>query len=322
LSILLSFVEKEAQLSSMNGNEAQKVVLTPRQVRTLDELLAIGAERPAADPNLVSEITARLEAAVAPALERWTERSLYLTKGQYLSVRRCEGELLANARAPRSGLSSAMVAGTIAHRAVQLSYTHPFRPVSEYVRQSVVGARSADTSLDAWWAQLPLGEQSDLLMQITSKVTNFLDDFPPLDPNWSPRFEEPMVAKIGKLTLASRADLLIGRPRGDLRQTMLLIDLKSGDIKDEHQEEAQFYALVATVRHGVPPWRSLVYSLASGEYTRPDVSGEILLETAERVGAAVNALVDVLTERRTPDLRPGSHCRWCPAKTTCSVAQV
>lgn len=305
----------------MNGNETRKVVLTPRQVRTLDELIAIGAERPAADPSLVSEITARLETAVAPALERWTERSLYLTKSQYLSVRRCEGELLANARAPRSGLSAPSVAGTIAHRAVQLSYTHPFRPVSEYVRQSVVGARSADADLDAWWAKLPLAEQSDLLMQITSKVTNFLDDFPPLDPSWSPRFEEPMVAKIGKLTLASRADLLIGRPRGDLRQTMLLIDLKSGDIKDEHQEEAQFYALVAAVRHGVPPWRSLVYSLASGEYTRPDVSAETLLNTAEKVGAAVNALVDVLVERRTPDLRPGRHCRWCPAKNGCPVAE-
>jgi len=305
----------------MNGNETRKVVLTPRQVRTLDELIAIGAERPAADPSLITEIVARLEAAVAPALERWTERSLYLTKGQYLSVRRCEGEMLANARTPRTGQSAAAVAGTIAHRAVQLSYTHPFRPVSEYVRQSVVGARSADIDLDAWWAKLPLAEQSDLLMQITSKVTNFLDDFPPLDPSWSPRFEEPMVAKIGKLTLASRADLLIGRPRGDLRQTMLLIDLKSGDLKDEHQEEAQFYALVSAVRHGVPPWRSLVYSLASGEYTRPDVSSETLLETADKVGAAVVALVDVLTERRTPDLRPGRHCRWCPAKDSCPAAE-
>jgi len=295
-------------------------VLTPRQVRTLDELLAIGAERPAADPELVSEIVARLTAAIAPALERWTERSLYLTKSQYLSTLRCEGELAAAAQAPRSGISAPAVAGTVAHRAVQLSYTHPFRPVSEYVRQSVVGARSADQELDAWWAKLPVSEQSDLLMQITSKVTNFLDDFPPLDPGWSPRFEEPMVAKIGRLTMASRADLLIGRPRGDLRQTMLLIDLKSGDIKDEHLDEAYFYALVATVRHGVPPWRSLVYSLASGDYTTPDISGDILLETAERVGAAVNALVDVLTERRTPDLRPGTHCRWCPARSSCPAA--
>ena len=318
----MSFVEKDAQLEPMSGPEPSNILLTPRQVRTLDELLAIGAERPAADPELVSEILARLAAAVEPALERWTERSLYLTKGQYLSTLRCEGELLASAQAPRSGMSAPAVAGTIAHRAVQLSYTHPFRPVSEYVRQSVVGARSADQELDGWWAKLPVSEQSDLLMQITSKVTNFLDDFPPLDPSWSPRFEEPMVAKVGKLTMASRADLLIGRPRGDLRQTMLLIDLKSGDIKDEHIDEAHFYALVATIRHGVPPWRSLVYSLASGDYTSPDITGDVLLETVDRVGAAINALVDVFTERRTPDLKPGGQCRWCPARETCPAATV
>jgi hypothetical protein len=317
---MLSFVEKETQLKPMSGPEPSKPILTPRQVRTLDELLAIGAERPAADPNLLSEVTARMELAVSAALERWTERSLYMTKGQYLSVLRCEGELLAQANQQRSGTSPAMVVGTIAHRAVQLSYTHPFRPVSEYVRQSVVGARSADATLDEWWAKLPVSEQSDMLMQITSKVTNFLDDFPPLDPSWSPRFEEPIVAKIGKLTMASRADLLIGRPRGDLKQTMLLIDLKSGALKEEHADEARFYALVSTLRHGVPPWRSLVYSLASGEYTEPDISAEILLETAEKVGAAVNAMVDVLTERRTPTLTPGPHCRWCPAREHCSVA--
>lgn len=306
----------------MHSHETARPTLTPRQVRTLDELLAIGDKRPTADPTIVSEIVARLDVAVSPALEHWTERSLYLTKSQYLSTLRCEGELLAAAQQPRTGLSAAAVAGTVAHRAVQLSYTHPLRPVSDYVKQSVIGARTSDQELDAWWSKVSVSEQSDLLVQITSKVTNFLDDFPPLDPSWSPRFEEPLVAKIGKLTLASRADLLIGRPRADLTQTMVLIDLKSGAIKDEHVDEAQFYALIATIRHGVPPWRSLVYSLASGDYTQPDVTATTLFETAAKVGLAVNSLVDVLTERRTPVLNPGVHCRWCPSKTTCPVAKL
>jgi len=304
----------------MTSQENRRAALTPRQVRTLDELLAIGAERPGADPALVGELSARLESSAQTAVANWTERSLYLTKSQYLSSLRCEGELLANARAAKSGLHAATVAGTVAHRAVQLSYTHPLRPIAEYVKQAVVGARSSDPEIDDWWAKLPLAEQSDLTMQITSKVTNFLDDFPPLDPGWSPRFEEPISAKIGKLTLASRADLLIGRPRGDLRQTMLLIDLKTGALKDEHLDEAHFYALVATLRYGVPPWRSLVYSLASGEYTEPDITADILLETAEKVGRAVLAIVDVLTERRTPTLQPGNQCRWCPAKNDCDAA--
>jgi hypothetical protein len=294
--------------------------LTPRQVRVLDELLAIGAERPVSPPELVDELRSRLGDAVKPALERWTERSLYLTKGQYLTALRCEGQLQADAASPRTGMSSAAVAGTVAHRAVQLSYTHPLRPVTEYVRQAVIGARSSDQALDEWWSKLPAAEQSDLIVQITSKVTNFLDDFPPLDPIWNPRFEEPMVAKVGKLTLSSRADLVIGRPRGDLRQTMLLIDLKTGSLREEHEQEAQFYALVAALRHEVAPWRSVVYSLASGEYTEPDITPEILIDTADRVGEAVRNLVAVLTEERPGSLTPGQHCRYCPARSTCAVA--
>lgn len=304
----------------MSSPENRRHALTPRQVRTLDELLAIGADRPGTDPSLLGEIVSRLETAAGEAVANWTERSLYLTKAQYLSALRCEGELLANARATRTGLHAATVAGTVAHRAVQLSYTHPLRPVADYVKQAIAGARSSDADLDEWWAKLPLSEQSDVTMQITSKVTNFLDDFPPLDPSWSPRFEEPISAKVGRLTLASRADLLIGRPRGDLRQTMLLVDLKTGALKDEHLDEAHFYALVATIRYGVPPWRSLVYSLASGEYTEPDITADILLETVDKVAKAVVSIVDVLTERRTPNLQPGAHCRWCPARHDCDAA--
>lgn len=296
--------------------------LTPRQVRVLDELLAIGADRPVCPPELVDELRSRLGDAVKPALERWTERSLYLNKGQYLTALRCEGQLQADAASPRTGMSAAAVAGTVTHRAVQLSYTHPLRPITEYVRQGVVGSRASDQVLDEWWSKLPAAEQSDLLVQITSKVTNFLDDFPPLDPSWNPRFEEPMVAKVGKLTLSSRADLVIGRPRGDLRQTMLLIDLKSGSLRDEHEHEAQFYALVAALRHEVAPWRSVVYSLASGEYTEPDITPEILIDTADRVGEMVRNLVAVMTEERPGSLTPGQHCRYCPARSTCPVASL
>ena len=165
-----------------------------------------------------------------------------------------------------------------------------------------------------------VASQSDMLMQVTSKITNFIDDFPPLDPNWGPRFEEPMSAKIGKLTIAGRADLIIGRPRGDMRQTMMLVDLKTGALKDEHTNEAYYYALVATMRHGVPPWRSLVYSLASGEYTEPDITETVLLEACASLVHGVNAFVDTMTESRTAKLNPGSHCRWCPSSGVCAAS--
>jgi len=271
-------------------------------------------------PEIVSELRARILDGTSVALGRWTEKSLYFTKNQFMLSTRCEGEMVAVSRQPRTGTSPAAVVGTIAHRGIQLSYTHPNRAVSSYVDSALAGARIADQALDAWWVEQSVATQSDMLMQVTSKITNFIDDFPPLDPSWGPRFEEPMSAKIGKLTLAGRADLVLGRPRGDMRQTMMLIDLKSGALKEEHTNEAYYYALVATLRHGIPPWRSLVYSLASGEYTEPDITEVVLLEACSHLVAGVNAYVDVMTESRTAELNPGPHCRWCPSSVSCPAS--
>jgi hypothetical protein len=143
-----------------------------------------------------------------------------------------------------------------------------------------------------------------------------------LEEVWSPRFEDPISARIGRLTLSSRADLVLGRPRADLRQTLLLVDLKSGNLNEDHADEAQFYALVATLRHRVAPWRSVVYSLASGDYTEPDVTEASLFAIADKVITAVNNMVDALTETRPAALNPGEHCRWCPARDLCPVSAV
>jgi hypothetical protein len=65
------------------------------------------------------------------------------------------------------------------------------------------------------------------------------------------------------------------------------------------------------------PWRSTVYSLASGDWTDPDISIDDQIKTADSVIGAVNSIVDTLTESRPAALTPGDHCRWCPARTTC-----
>lgn len=294
--------------------------LTPRQIRVLDDLIALGATRPVAPPELVDEVRSRIQAGTQGALARWTERSLYVTKSQVLTALRCEGQLVANTSEPRSATTGAMVMGTIAHLAIQLSYTHPDRTVHEYVKQAVLASRKSDEALNNWWLDADPAEQSALVVQLTSRVTNFLDDFPPIKDSWNPRFEEPTVAKVGRLTLSCRPDLVLGRPRGDNKQTLLLMDFKSGDIKDEHTDEARLYALAAALRHGVPPWRSTVYSLASGDYTEPDITPDVLLDTADKLVTAVNSMVDALTETRSPTLAPGPHCRFCPAKTMCAAS--
>jgi hypothetical protein len=306
----------------MNTPSARRA-LTPRQIKTLNQLLAIGAERPYMPVDLPDRLEAHILAGTADVVSSWTERSLYLTKSQLFTALRCEGQLLADASGSRSSSPHpATVVGIVSHRAIQLSHTHPGWVVIDYVRDALTGARATDANLDLWWNEISTAQQSDIISQAHSRVTSFLDDWPPLEESWSPRFEEPLVAKVGKLTLSCRADLVIGRPRADLRQTLLLTDLKSSGLRENHVDEAHFYALVATLRHRVAPWRSTVYSLAEGDYTDPDIDEERLFGIADKVISATQSIVQTLTETRLPVLNGGDHCRWCPVRDVCSASTV
>ncbi|MFM7088848.1 MAG: PD-(D/E)XK nuclease family protein [Candidatus Paceibacterota bacterium] len=270
------------------------------------------------DESLLEDLRDILDTGIKSSMIGWTGKSLYFTKSQFLSSLRCEGQMLADSNRGRVGIIPAVVVGVITHRAVQLAHTHPGKSVADYIKFAIVGARTNDPNLDEWWASAGASSQSDIITQATSKVINFIDDWPVLNPKWSPRFEESITAKVGGVTLSCRADLVLGRPRSDKKQSLLIVDLKSGSLTDEHKLEAMFYALVATLRHGVAPWRSTVYSLSSGEWTDGDVTKSLLLETANLVVKAIKSHVDVLAEIRPPILSPGDHCRWCPAKLSCA----
>lgn len=296
--------------------------LTPRQLQTFNQLLALGGERPFSEPDLAQRLSDYIQEGTSDAVMRWTEKSLRLSKAQISLALTCEGDLKAQSeKVDRSPMNAPTAVGIVSHRAIQIAYTHPGLSAAEQVRAALTSSR-VDEIFDAWWIEVGAGMQSDMIMQITSRVVNFLDDWPPLEEAWSPRFEEPLSAKIGRLTLSARADLIIGRPRSDLKQSLLICDLKSGNLKDEHEDEAMFYALIATMRHGVAPWRSIIYSLAAGEYTPPDVTEERLFEAAERVIKGVTIYVDVMTEARGLVLTPGKHCGFCPARLTCLVSEV
>ena len=295
------------------------VTMTPAQMRCFDELLCIGGSRPVTPPQLAIQLRGIIEAGTSRALEMWTERSLWFGKSQMGGVLRCEGNVVANRLEPSGhSVTAAIAVGQITHRAIQLSHTHRGRSVDEYVRLAVAGCM-VEASFAEYWNNAGEQAQSDALMQAASRTCSFLDTFPPLESSWTPRFEESIQVKCGRLTLAARPDLVLGRPRGDGKQTMFLCDFKSGELRDEHLLEAQYYALVSTLRNGCAPYRSTVLSLSSGEWTDPDITAEDLIALAHVIVRTVTQYVEVLVETREPVLQAGMHCSWCPAKPNCEA---
>jgi hypothetical protein len=296
--------------------------MTPSQEVTFSRLLGIGGPRPFSPPGLDIELSELIEEGTADALARWTERSLWISKSGLFSVLRCEGAYVADRENGQpSSMHPATAVGLVSHRAIQIAHTHPRLSPTQAVDAGLEGALS-ESAFEQFWDGASIGVQSDLLMQMTSRVTLFLDSWPRLNPAWTPRFEESIQVKIGKLTIAARPDLVLGRPKPNLQQNMLLCDFKTGSLQDDHHyDEAQFYALVSLLRFGVAPYRSTVYSLASGTYTDPDVTAGSLRAIALKVIAGVNAVVDVMTERREATLTGGPQCRWCPLKDTCATGQ-
>jgi len=292
--------------------------LTVAQREVFDHLLAVGSTRPLAPPALASELKSTIESGCASALDRWPDGRLWVSKSHLSSLLRCEGSLPASAASRTDSYSAAVAVGVVSHKAIQVSHTHRHLTPAAAVEAAIEASRD-DEKFSLWWDDQSPGLQSDLLCQMISRTVGFLDAFPPLPANWVPRFEESIQAKIGGLVLSARPDLVLGRPRSDMRQTMFLCDFKSGSLNDSHLFEAHYYALVATLRFGVPPFRSTVFSLASGEWTDPLIDAEILRATAETVVASVNSYVDIMLARREPVYTADRWCTWCPARTSCTA---
>jgi hypothetical protein len=102
---------------------------------------------------------------------------------------------------------------------------------------------------------------------------------------------------------------------------MLLVDFKTGNLNESHQDEANFYALLSTLRHEIMPWRSIVYSLASGDYTELDITPNQLFEFSTKIANSINKSISILLEKNLPVLTPGDHCNWCPVSKTCLSSQ-
>jgi hypothetical protein len=296
-------------------------VLTPAQQAVLDELRGRDRERPSFGPRLGAELRARLEAAVEDAVATLPDR-LFLNKTRLGRVHQCEAQYVAEEEADDFAWSVRTVRGAVAHKAIELSvhvngHTTPLDLV-DLALERLGDPLDDRNGMAAYLALATAGERAELRGEANDLVSSFLELWPALRKTWWPRTESSLRAEVcgGRVLLTGKVDLTLGRPRG-LEAGRLVVDLKSGGHHATHLDDLRFYALLETLRCGVPPFRIAGYSLEAGTFQAEDVTEGVLEAALRRTADGIRKAIEVRTGARPATVTPGPPCGWCCARATC-----
>jgi len=302
------------------------MLLTDPQRRTLDRLIGT-EERPVFAADLRQRLVDRIEGA---ARELELGEPLWLGKEALNQLARCEGRFAARLEREEPPFEHSLntAAGVLVHKAIEVDVG-----ARDGMDPHAIATTAAERLTEReerfaeFWREQTGSEQDELLMEVVRKVTLFQGSFPPLRElrrEMAPITELPVKAQLlgGELTLSGKIDLVLGVPDRlePNRATRLAVDLKTGGAWPEHAEDMRFYALLMTLRFGVPPYRVASLFLDSGEWQAEEVAEETLFHAADRVVSAARA-ARALLGGREPILTPGSWCAWCPRAFVCPSAE-
>lgn len=294
------------------------VDLTPLQQRTFDLLKR--TEPLVFDPEFVDSVRTDVTEAFAGFADRLGTERVFMSKHRVASALGCEVKHLLP---DDFSWSSAVAGGQVAHRAVQLLLNWRGEPVpAVLVDEAFERVVDDDPSLGPWLAGLSEADRADLRSVAVDQVVKFQESFPPLDQRSAPTVESRMRWPLdGPVILSGRADLVIGRvvaAAGPVESRKVVIDLKTGWVNQQHREDLRFYALIETLRVGVPPRKLASFYLDAGEAVVEDVTEGVMRSAVRRTLDAVDAEIALRFEGREPVKRPGRPCRWCPLADECA----
>jgi hypothetical protein len=304
-----------------SGCDTHEVELTPAQQSVLELLRAPDRVRPEVDPSLRSELRRRLETELAPAAALLTA-PLFVSKAALGRVLACEANQVAEAASPFEW-SLATARGTVAHKAVQLSIGRADRVVPMALVDDSLERLSDDPGqgIAGFLLGLDPDERSELRDDVHRYVATFLELWPPLLPAWQPQTESPRRAELcgGMIVLSGRVDLTLGAPHGTVAGR-IVVDIKTGRRQRVHADDLRFYALLDTLRVGVPPFSLVSYYLDEGEFAPETVTEETLEVAVRRTVDGATRLAQLAAGLRSPVATPGPTCRWCRIRVTCPAA--
>jgi hypothetical protein len=299
--------------------------LNPAQARANQLLRSPGDARPSFDAELGARLRARLEDDVAPAaaaLEAAAVDRVFIGKYALGTVHGCEARHLALEARPFE-LGSSLVAGTVAHRAIQYSQYWDRAPVPADLVDAALDRLVAEEDRNGlWFRSASAPEQAVVRGVAVERVTKFLECFPPLRRTWLPVLESSLRAELagGRIVLSGRVDLMVGRSVG-LTAGKAFVDFKSGGPFPGHVDDLRFYALLETLRLGVPPFRVASYYLEQGDIVGEDVTEGVLEAAAARAADGAVKIVELRLGQREPRRRAGPSCGRCPLAVGCDEAE-
>lgn len=298
-------------------------VLNPAQQQVVDLLgTKPEDELPAFDPALRDNLRTELEAGLEPVLGLLPEKaSLYVSKHQLTMALGCEARLLAE-RDCSFEWTVPLARGTVAHKAIELSTQLSGETPMTLVDEAVASLMAKDTSLADWLNKSSAVDRAELQQEANDRVAKFLECFPPLRRQWTPVTESRLRVELfdARIVLIGRSDLTLGRSQGSAARKVI-IDLKTGGFSPSHGDDLRFYALLETIRVGVPPRLTASYYLDSGRPFPERVTEGVLHAAVERTIGGTLRLAGLLHGGAVARKLPGTSCRWCAALGSCAEGQ-
>jgi PD-(D/E)XK nuclease superfamily len=297
--------------------------LTSLQERTLDELMGRGMDRPTFRRELPAELAREIEDRTGAALAEMKQgEPLFVTKGRMADLhQRCEGLFLAN-QLGEGGFEYGfrLAVGKLVHKAVEVGVYARGLSEAELVERVLERLSVDDPAFGDYVGVLDPIDRAELEAEAVRLTQVFRALFPTLEKRWTPSVEMAHKVELagGRLVLHSRPDLSLGGsdPDEPLRARRLILELKTGPDRPEHDEDVRFYALVATLFFAVPPFRVATVHLDSATWRYQDVTEDLLHSAARRVADGCARAISLLGGEE-PRLRGGAWCGWCPRSPTC-----
>ncbi|MBD30029.1 MAG: hypothetical protein CL453_03545 [Acidimicrobiaceae bacterium] len=293
----------------MDVNEA----LNPSQKNVLEHLGAKLADRPLFSGELQSELKEELSIRLSKFQEFIPENeTLFVSKFHLNQIMRCERQFIAD-RESQFQWSVPTARGLISHKAIELSvfWDHEVEPLS-LVDEAISRCANGDDALASWLHGLQDGDRSQLRSDVNNRVAAFLESWPPLKKEWRPMLEAPIRAEFaqGAIILSGKVDLSLGKPLGTTAGKVI-VDFKTGGFYSSHREDLRFYALLESIRLGVPPRMVATYYLDRSEFSSENITENVLESALFRVEDGIERIVNILFKGSEPQMCSSEWCGLC-----------